>query len=95
MGRIRESEIETALVRRVVALGGIAEKVTVLGHRGFFDRLIVLPGGRIIFCEVKKPKGGRVSAHQTQRIVRYRTLGAQVVVIHTLEDIEALLPGAL
>lgn len=89
---VKESVIEAALVARVESLGGVAEKVTVLGRRGYFDRLIVLPGGRVIFCEVKKPRGGVISAHQHARHSIYARLGAEVAVICTLADINRLLP---
>jgi hypothetical protein len=88
---VREHKIEAELVRRVELKGGVAEKVTVLGRRGFFDRLITLPGGRVIFCEVKRPRGGRLSAHQIKRIEIYKTLGAEVVVVKNISDIDNLL----
>jgi hypothetical protein len=87
----KENAVETELVKRVRALGGRAEKVTVLGTRGFFDRLLVLPGGRIIFAECKRPKGGRLSAHQIERLRIYTALGAVVALIKNSEDIDALL----
>jgi hypothetical protein len=46
LANIRESAIERELCERVAAAGGRAEKVTVIGRRGFFDRLVILPGGR-------------------------------------------------
>jgi hypothetical protein len=88
---ILESAIERHLVARVTAIGGIAEKVQVIGRRGFFDRLVALPGGRVIFCEVKKPKGGRMSAHQRERSDRYRRLGCEVVMLKTLADVDFLI----
>ena len=88
---VRENIVEEELVRRVRALGGIAEKTTVIGRRGFFDRVVVLPGGAVIFCEVKRPKGGVLSPHQIQRISQYRLLGALVAVISNSEDIDRLL----
>jgi len=87
----RESAVETELVRRVRAIGGRAEKVRVDGARGFFDRLIVLPGGKVIFCECKRPKGGRLSPHQISRIRIYELLGAVVAIIKDSADIDALL----
>ena len=88
---VKESAIETELVRRVEAAGGIAEKVTVLGRRGFFDRLIVLPGGMVVFVECKRPRGGSFSAHQIQRHKVYRALGAAVAIIKDLSDIDRLM----
>lgn len=86
-----ESAVETELVTRVRRAGGVAEKVTVLGSRGFFDRLIVLPGGRVVFCEVKRPSGGILSQHQILRADRYRRLGAVCCIIRNSADIDALL----
>jgi len=87
----KENKIEAELVRRVEALGGVAEKTVVLGRRGFFDRLITLPGGRVIFCELKRPRGGVVSQHQIKRIKIYRALGAEVVIVKNFSDIDRLL----
>jgi hypothetical protein len=89
----KESAIETELIRRVCARGGIAEKVTVIGTRGFFDRLVVLPHGRILFVELKRPRGGKLSAHQKRRHAVYRALGAEVAVVKNLAGIDALALG--
>jgi len=86
-----ESAVETELVMRVRAIGGICDKVTTIGRRGFFDRLVVLPGGRVVFVECKRPKLGRVSAHQIERHRRYKALGAVVAVVLNSADIDALL----
>ena len=56
--RVLESTIEAELRRRVEALGGVCEKVRAIGRRGFFDRLIILPGPRIIFAEIKRQHRG-------------------------------------
>jgi hypothetical protein len=88
---VKENIIEQELVLRVHQAGGIAEKVTVLGTRGFFDRLVVLPGGQVVFVELKRPRGGRLSPHQILRAKLYKSLGAVVVLISSREDIDALL----
>ena len=88
---IRENLVEAELVARVLAAGGLAEKVRVIGRRGFFDRVIVLPGGAVIFCECKRPKGGVLSPHQISRIAQYQSLGAAVAVVRNSEDITRLL----
>ena len=88
---VKENAIENELVRRVKAAGGIAEKVTVIGARGFFDRLVILPGGRVVFVECKRPKGGRLSQHQIQRHARYKALGVEVAMIKHSNDITRLL----
>jgi len=87
----KESTVERELTARVRDRGGRCEKVTVLGSRGFFDRLILLPGGRVIFAELKRPRGGRLSAHQKMYRDEYVALGAAVVLIKNTKDIDALL----
>ena len=47
-----EKTIEAALVRRVAKLGGLCEKFVSPGRRSVPDRLVTLPGGRIVFVEV-------------------------------------------
>ena len=85
-----EQAVETELVKRVRAAGGRCEKVTVLGNRGFFDRLVVLPG-RVIFVECKRPKGGRLSVHQIERHRRYKALGAAIAIVTNSADIDRLM----
>jgi len=86
----KESAVERELVARVLALGGRCDKVQVIGQRGFFDRLIVLPG-RIIFAELKRPRGGRMTEHQKRYRDEYRRLGVAVALVKTSADIDALL----
>jgi hypothetical protein len=90
-----EKQIEKYFCERVAAAGGVAEKVTSLSARGFFDRLAVLPGGRIIFAELKRPRGGVVAQHQWIRQQLYRSLGCEVVLIKTYDEVDALIDPAL
>ncbi len=102
-----ESEVESYFVARVEALGGVAEKTRAIGSRGYFDRVAVVPGyflqaaegdvshARVIFAELKRPKGGRLAEHQRQRQERYRAMGAEAVVLKSKEDVDALLGTAL
>jgi hypothetical protein len=88
---VKEENIERYFCEQVKIIGGIAEKVTVIGARGFFDRLAVLPGGKILLVEIKKPKGGRVSPHQIRRHMAYRALGVVVAVVKTRAEVDRLL----
>jgi hypothetical protein len=88
---IKECAVEKQLLIRIKAAGGVAEKVTVLGARGFFDRLVVLPGGRVFFVELKRPTDGRISPHQILRHKRYRELGVSVRIIKNSADIDRLM----
>ena len=87
----KEDVVERELARRVHALGGRCEKVTVIGSRGFFDRIVVLPDGRIWFVELKRPRGGKLSEHQKQYRDVYTALGVVVVLIKNSADIDAML----
>lgn len=74
---MKESEIEARLVRGVKTLGGVAYKFVSPGNAGVPDRLVILPGGRILFAELKAD-GGRLSKMQRYQIGRLRQLGAEV-----------------
>jgi len=101
----RESVIEAHLVKRVKVAGGEIRKVQWLGHRGAPDRLVLLPARRLansidcaycnprglsIWVELKAP-GKKPEAHQLREHVRMRALGQRVVVIDSIEGVEALL----
>jgi hypothetical protein len=88
---IRENLVEAELVARVRAMGGRADKVQVIGRRGFFDRLVILPGGRIFFVEVKRPRGGRLSPHQIWYLREFDALDVAIAVVRNSEDITRLL----
>jgi hypothetical protein len=88
---VKESAIERELVDRVNRLGGLCIKAAALGQRGFFDRIVVLPDGKVTFVELKRPKGGRVSAHQSWHFKIFSELGASVALIKSSEDIDRLL----
>lgn len=81
--KVRERVIERALVEAVAAAGGVAYKFTSPARRGVPDRLIVLPGGRLFFAELKGD-GGRLSKLQEVEIARLRQLGARVEVVSSL-----------
>jgi hypothetical protein len=83
-----ERTIEAALVRRVTKLGGLCEKFVSPGRRSVPDRIVTLPGGRIIFVEVKAPGKGPTELQERDHW-RRRKLGCEVIVINTMEDVEA------
>ena len=77
---MREQEIEQKLVRAVRQMGGLAPKFTSPGMTGVPDRLILLPGGRVFFVEVKAP-GKRLRPLQARRKAQLEQLGFRVYVI--------------
>ena len=85
-----EREIEQKLVKTVKARGGYCLKWVCPGWSGVPDRIILLPGARVIFCEVKRPKGGRLSALQVKWKEWLTALGFDHFTLWTLEDLEAI-----
>ena len=87
---MRESDIEDYLVRRARALGGEVRKVKWIGRRGAPDRVVMLPGSRLYWVELKRP-GGQADAHQAREHARMRGMGQTVLVVDSLAAINALL----
>jgi ribosomal protein S6 len=80
-----EKFIEAALVKRVKELGGTCEKFTSPGRRSVPDRIVTLPGGRIVFVEVKAP-GKEPTELQDRDHERRREMGCEVVVINNIKQ---------
>lgn len=78
-----EKTIEQALVRRVLKLGGLCEKFVSPGRRSVPDRIVTLPGGRVVFVELKAP-GKKPTPLQELDHARRRALGCDVRVIDTI-----------
>lgn len=89
MTYIRESAIENNLVKKVKAAGGTAYKFTSPGRKAVPDRLVLLPGGRVVFVECKAP-GELPRADQVREHNRLRALGFKVVVLDS-KDLEGIL----
>ncbi len=87
---MRENLIETRLISRVLEEGGITRKVQWVGRRGAPDRVVLLPGGVIIWVECKSPEWGKLEDHQEREIERLRRMGQRVEVVDTYEKIEEL-----
>ena len=87
---MRESVIEARLRDGVKAMGGICWKFVSPGTTGVPDRLIILPGGKMIFVELKADTG-RTSDIQKHRIAELRNLGADVRVLKGLPQVKAFL----
>ena len=90
VSKTKECAIEARLVKAVALFGGVTVKMQ-SAPRGFPDRLVLLPGGKVIFTEVKRPKGGRVSPHQRDWMARLRQCGARAVVVRNAADIDKIL----
>jgi len=77
---MRESEIEKKLKQAVEAKGGQCWKFVSPGMSGVPDRICLLPGGRMVFVELKAP-GETPRPLQLKRHAELRALGFRVLVI--------------
>ena len=84
---ITESQIEHSFKGMVSEGGGWCIKFPPIFLAGFPDRMVLLPGGRIIFVELKKPT---TTLRRLQEIRRDRlqALGFICLRIRTFEEIE-------
>lgn len=87
----RESSIETYLRKEVKAAGGLCIKLNPAGMVGIPDRLVLLPGGRVVFVECKKPRGAVVARLQVYWHDRLRALGFRSVFVYTKDEVDQLM----
>ena len=87
---MREKHIEQRLVRALKNAGGLAIKLMSPGFDGMPDRLVLLPGARIAFVEVKalgvKPRPLQLKRHEM-----LRQMGFKVYVIDDKGQIQPML----
>ena len=89
-----ESQIEKAFVAGVKKYGGLDLKFVSPGTAGVPDRLVLLPGGRVCFVELKAP-GRKLSPKQVKMAKRLESFGHKVWVIDGPEMITAFLQEVL
>ena len=89
-----EKQIERELVAGVKRHGGLAVKFISPGMAGVPDRLVLLPGAKIVFVELKAP-GRKLSPRQMKMAKRLEELGHFVRVIDSMEGIRTFLREVL
>ena len=72
-----EKKVERYLVNRVLRMGGLCVKFPPLFFAGFPDRIVLLPGARIIFGETKD-KGKKPTALQVRIDGNLKVMGVRV-----------------
>lgn len=82
-----EKQLEQKLIQAVKSKGGIAYKFVSPGHAGVPDRLVILPGGKIGFVEVKKPNEGKLRKIQERELNRLTALGCKCYVLDNQKQI--------
>lgn len=86
-----EADLDTEVVQYVESIGGRALKLVIAGLRGFPDLTLLLPGGRIIFVELKRPKKFKVYHQQRVWQDRLACLGCEVYQINNLDDLKKVI----
>lgn len=87
---MRESVVEKKLVMEVKKRGGLAVKFVSPGFDGVPDRLVLFPGGRMAFVEVKAP-GKTMRPLQQYRARQLAALGFCVYTVDHTEMIGGIL----
>jgi len=85
-----EKTLERNLRDRVKQLGGLAIKVWPVSVTGLPDRLVLMPGGRVYFVELKTP-GEKPKPHQLAAHRLLKNLGFTVAVIDSAETLKKFL----
>lgn len=86
MDSLREREIEKKLVAAVRNAGGLAPKFVSPGWDGVPDRIVLFPGGRMAFVELKRP-GKVMRPLQMRRKRQLENLGFKVFCVDDMEQI--------
>ena len=86
---MRESAVERYLARQIQERGGWALKF-VPSVSGLPDRIVLLPGGRFFFVELKAPNGV-VALHQHVVHGKLSRLGFPVATLSSVDEVSAWL----
>lgn len=90
--RTIEKDIERWLGNQLKKLGCIYMKFVSPGNDGVPDRIVILPGGGVIFIELKSTQG-KLMANQRVQISRLRKQGALVFVVTGKTDAKLFVDG--
>ena len=85
-----EKELEAELRRKVKAAGGLALKFVSPGRAGVPDRIVLAPGGKAYFVEMKRPHG-KLRPLQKATAMVFKRLGHVVTVVDSEESLEAFM----
>ena len=87
---MKERDIEVLLRDGVKQLGGKAYKWVSPGNAGVPDRIVILPGGKVIFVELKQ-ENGRLTRLQKVQQQTLRRMGVAAVTLRGAEDVKVYL----
>ena len=84
---MKESDVEKYLNDEVKKLGGITRKWTSPGHAGVPDRIVIFPGGRVWFVEVKTDKG-KLSIRQQRELQTLKSYDCNVTTVYGFDEVD-------
>lgn len=87
---MREKTIEQYLCDAAIQRGGRAYKWTSPGRAGVPDRLVILPGPRVLGVECKAP-GKQPTVLQARLLAELRGLGIEAAAVDSFDAIDQLL----
>jgi hypothetical protein len=82
-----EFDVEQDLVTWAEAQGGMALKIKLENQRGFPDRLVILPGNRIVFVELKRPGKSHTYPQQIEWLKRLHACDCNAILTDNVEDV--------
>ncbi len=84
-----EKKLERVLQDHVKRKGGLCLKLLPFQFTGLPDRLVLLPEGKMLFCETKST-GDTASPRQKLVHTKLRELGFRVLIIDNLEKLNEI-----
>ena len=87
---VAEKTIEKKLIQAVKKMGGMAPKFVSPGLNGVPDRIILLPGAKFAFVELKAD-GKKMRPLQVKRKRQLEALGFSVYCVNSVEQIGGVL----
>lgn len=91
---MREYVVENEFVKAVHKAGGVAYKLTSQTANGLPDRLVLFPGGKTVFVELKAP-GRMLRPLQVKRKYQLNVLGFPVLCIDRFSQIQPCIRAIL
>lgn len=85
-----EGRIQAYAMAEFKKIGGLVRKIRYEGRNGCPDLLVILPGGLVLFVEVKKDERTKPDPHQLREHERMRQRGANVAVVGSIEQVDEL-----
>ena len=87
---MKESQIESYMVRKVKEHGGLCFKFVSPGNPGVPDRIVITPAGKTIYVELKT-KTGRLTRLQRQQLQALALRSVDVQVLFGMDAVKEFL----